>query len=193
MLYFTRVEWGSILRIAYCKGWGYLVAWGVQYSCQMGSGSTGCFGCPAWAVLGKALQWTIWGRGDVCVLVHMYVFVSNACSHIYLSQMLVHICTSIILVKCFHTYVCTKIMLQMNRIGESVNKSRTSRIWLLHIYVCTNIVLEIDRNGKLANKRETYYVNSLKEYNCNTNIHTKILPQMNRNCESANRRETSRA
>ena len=131
--------------------------------------------------------------GCLCAVVHMYVFVSNACSHMYLSQMLVHICTSIILVKCFHTYVFTKIMLQINRIGESVKKSRTSRLWLLHIYVCTKIVLEIDRNGKSANKRERYYANYLKEYNCNTNIHTKIVPQMNRNCESVNRRETSRA
>ena len=39
---------------------------GVPSSCQMGSGSTGCFGCPALA--GKALQWAICAGSDLCFL-----------------------------------------------------------------------------------------------------------------------------
>ena len=39
---------------------------GVPSSCQMGSGSTGCFGCPALA--GKALQWAMCAWSDLCFL-----------------------------------------------------------------------------------------------------------------------------
>ena len=93
------------LRITNCILQGLILIFGCM-GCHIGAkwgrpGSTGCFGCPSWAVLGKAMQW---GRGDVCVLVQC---VCVKCLFTYMLQLDAWTYIHVVSNACTFLYLCT--------------------------------------------------------------------------------------
>ena len=68
-------------RVPYCMVWLH----GVPYCCQMGSGSTGCFRCPAWVVLAGRESLAMSNMGEACVFCLFFLlFCLCACYFVFL-------------------------------------------------------------------------------------------------------------